>query len=204
VFPPHLFRPRVFRPRVLPTLLLAACLGALLAAPADAPAGAIRALLYEWQPNGPEAGPQLILEEKLDLTGKFGVQCGKGWIFSYFGGGEHPPITFDAATGTISGTDSFPTGTAGIGSSYRAAEVNDYDFKSAGPLVMTLNAHATSAAAVGTLSLQLYAYTKARKHGSHKVKSKKILSASCSIPFDAPNHYAEAAAPSSESPSPEG
>ena len=186
---------RVNRPCVIRPFLLAACVGALLTEPAAAPAGPTRALLYEWLPNGPEAGPQLILEEKLDLTGKFGVQCGKGWIFSYFGGGEHPPITLDTATGTISGTDSFPGGAVGIGSSYRAAEVNYYDFKSAGPLVMTLNAQASTAAAVGTLGLKLYSYTKARRHGSHKIKSKKILSASCSIPFDAPNHYAEAAAP---------
>ena len=94
----------------------------------------------------------------------------------------------------------FPTGTVGIGSTYRNAEVNYFDFKSAGPLVMTLSGQATAAAAVGTLSLRLYSYTKAHKHDGHKVRRKKILSASCAIQFDAPNHYA----PSAETPSPEG
>ncbi len=181
--------------------MLAAGACALLGAPASAQAGATRALLYEWQPNGPEAGPQLILQEKLDLTGKFGVQCGKTWIFSYYGGGEHDPWSISG--GQISGTGEFPTGTAGIGSTYRNAEINDYDFKSAGPLVMTLSGQANAAAAVGTLSLRLYAYTKAHKHNGHKVKRKKVLSASCVIQFDAPNYYAPSA-PVAETPSSEG
>ncbi|MGD0454623.1 MAG: hypothetical protein ABSB69_13585 [Solirubrobacteraceae bacterium] len=180
-------------------VMLVLSIGALAVPLAVARAGGLRAYLYEWQPNGPQTGPLLVLQEKLDLTGKFGVQCGKGWIFSYFGGGEHPPITFDTATGTISGTESFPTNTVGIGSSFRAAEVDYYDIKSAGPVVMTLNAQASAAAAVGTLGLKLYGYTKAHGHGAHRVKAKKVLKASCEVPFDAPNYYAEAAAPTGES-----
>jgi hypothetical protein len=168
-----------------------------LAAPVGAQAAGSRILhaLYEWHPNGATAGPQLVLENKLDLTGKFGVQCGKTWIFAYFGGGgEHDPFSLDATTGALSGSGDFPTGTVGMGSTYRSSEINYYDFKSAGPLAMTLSGQATQAAAVGTLSLKLYAVTKPRGHGAHKAKPKKVLSASCAIPFDAPNFYAEAPA----------
>ncbi len=192
--------------RVIRRVMLLLGVSALLVPLAIARAGGLRAYLYEWQPNGQGTGPMLVLEEKQDLTGKFGVLCGKEWIFSYFGGGEHPPFTFDVAAGTISGTESFPTNTVGRGSSYRAAEIDDYDFKSAGPVVMTLNAQASAAAAIGTLSLQVYGYTKAHGHGRHRVKAKKTLKESCSIPFDAPNYYAPSApvAESPEAPSPEG
>jgi hypothetical protein len=183
---------------------LLAC--ALLGAPACAQAGGGPLhLLYEWMPNGEEDGP-LVLQEKTDLTGKFGVQCGKSWIFTYYGGGEHDPWTLSG--GEIAGTAEFPTGSVGIGSTYRSSEVNYYDFKSAGPVLMTLSGTANDAAAVGTLSLKLYAYTKAHKVHGHKVKRKKVLSASCAIQFDAPNHYApeapSAETPSAEAPSSEG
>lgn len=166
---------------------------------AAARATGVRDYLYEWEPNGQEAGPQLILQEKLDLTGKFGVQCGKVWLFTYFGGGEHPPFTLDRSTGAISGTYSFPTNTVGAGSSYRASEGDYYAVKSAGPMVMTLNAQATTAVAIGTLELKLYGYTKAHGHGAHRVKRRRFLRASCSIAFNAPNRYAEVAAPLGES-----
>lgn len=176
--------------RVIRRLAPLACAAALLAAPAAAHAA--RAYLWQWQPDGEEAGPQLILQDKVSVTGKFGVSCGRSWLFSYYGGGEHPPFGFDQATGAISGTEDFPADTVGIGSSYRAAEVNFFDFKSAGPVVMTLSAQGSQAAAVGTLGLKLYSYTRAHGHGRHRVKAKKVLSASCQIAFDAPNYYAEA------------
>ncbi len=181
---------------------LAALACALLGGPACAQAGGGPVhLLYEWMPNGQESGPQLILQEKTDLTGKFGVQCGKTWVFSYYGGGEHDPWTLSG--GEISGTGEFPTGSVGIGSSYRDAEVNYFDFKSAGPTTMTLSGTANEAAATGTLSLKVYRYTKAHKVHGHRVKGKKVLSESCAIQFNAPNHYAPEA-PSAETPSSEG
>lgn len=155
-------------------------------------------LLYEWMPNGQESGPQLVLEEKADLTGKFGVQCGKYWYYAIFGGGEHDPWSLSG--GALSGTGEFPTNSIGRGSSYRNAEIDYFDIKSAGPTTMTLSGSANDAAAVGTLSLKVYSYTKARKVHGHKVKRKKVLSASCAIAFNAPNHYA----PGAEAPSAEG
>jgi hypothetical protein len=181
-------------------LALAVC--ALLAVPASVQAGGGGPvhLLYEWMPNGEESGPQLVLEEKEDLSGKFGVQCGKDWYFSIFGGGgERDPWSI-SSSGELSGTGEFPGNSVGKGSSYRNAEIDFFDFKSAGPTSLTLSGTANDAAAVGTLSLKVYSYTKARKVHGHKVKRKKVLSASCAIPFDAPNHYA----PSAETPSPEG
>ncbi len=66
---------------------------------------------------------------------------------------------------------------------------------------MTLSGQATQAAAVGTLSLKLYKDVKVRQPGTRRTKLKKVLSTSCQISFDAPNHYAELpAAPSSPPP----
>ena len=67
---------------------------------------------------------------------------------------------------------------------------------------MTLSGTATNAAAIGTLAVKVYTMTKARKRHRHKIKPKKVLSASCSIPFNAPNFYYQA--PSTETPAPEG
>jgi hypothetical protein len=181
-------------------LALVAC--ALLGVPASAQAGAGPAhLLYEWMPNGEESGPQLVLEEKTDLSGKFAVQCGKDWYFAIFGGGgERDPWTISPSD-MLSGTGEFPAHTVGKGSSYRNAEVDFFDFKSAGPVSMTLSGSANDAAATGTLSLRVYSYAKASKRHGHKVKGKKVLSASCAIAFDAPNHYAPSA-PVAEEPAP--
>ncbi len=174
---------------------------ALLGVPACAQAGGGRVpLLYEWMPNGEESGPQLILQEKTDLTGKFGVQCGKDWYFAIFGGGEHDPWTLSSG-GALSGTGEFPTNSVGKGSSYRNAQIDFFDFKSAGPTSMTLSGTANDAAATGTLSLKVYSYTKPHKVHGHKVKGRKVLSASCAIPFNAPNHYAPGA-PVAEEPAP--
>jgi hypothetical protein len=177
-------------------LALLAC--ALLGVTASAQAGGgPEHLLYEWMPGGEGNGPQLILQEKADLTGKFGVQCGKDWYYSIFGGGEHDPWTISSG-GALAGTGEFPTNTVGKGSTYRNSEVDFFDFKSAGPVSMTLSGTANDAAASGTLSLKVYSYTKAHRVHGRKVKRKKILSASCSIPFDAPNHYAPGAAVAEE------
>jgi hypothetical protein len=182
--------------------LLAAVAWALLAVPASAQAASVPDhLLYEWQPNGSESGPQLVLEEKDDLTGRFGVQCGKSWIFSQYGGGGDDPWSLSITTGVIAGTGEFPGGSTGIGSTYRNAEINYFDFKSAGPVAMTLSGTATDAAAVGTLGLKVYTMTKARKRHGHTIKPKKVLSASCQIQFDAPNFYAPSA-PVTEEPAP--
>jgi len=180
-------------------LAVLAC--ALLGVPALAQAGGgPEHLLYEWMPDGQESGPQLVLEEKTDLTGKFGVQCGKDWYYAIFGGGEHDPWTI-GSSGALAGTGEFPTNTVGKGSTYRSSEIDFFDFKSAGPVSMTLSGTANDAAAAGTLSLKVYSYTKAHKVHGHKVKRKKVLSASCAVPFNAPNHYAPGA-PVAEEPAP--
>jgi hypothetical protein len=181
---------------------LAAAICALVGAPAGAQAGGAPVhLLYEWMPGGVESGPQLVLEEKQDLSGKFGVQCGKDWYFAIFGGGgEHDPWTI-GSSGALSGTGEFPGGSVGKGSTYTSSEIDFFDFKSAGPVVLTLSGSATDAAAVGTLALKVYSYTKARKRHGRKIKRKKVLSASCAIQFDAPNHYAPEA-PVREEPAP--
>lgn len=165
--------------------------------------------VYEWTPNGTSAGPQVHIQVKLDVTGHFDVQCGKQWVFAYFGGGEHDPIT-QSSSGLISGTETYPSNSVGVGSSYRTAEVDGYDVKSGGPLVMTLDAQASPfpakvpAAATGTLDLTLYApgsrvpaakavATKHRKHRHRtKAKHKASVIATCQIPFSAANYYAEA------------
>jgi hypothetical protein len=170
---------------------MAVMLLALWLLPGVSAAALSRSLLYEWEPNGETSGPQLVLEEKSDLTGKFGVQCGSIWVFSYFGGGPNPPLSLSRETGVIAGTESYPTNTVGIGSSYRAAEVDYYQIKSAGPVVLTLSGQATQAVATGTLALKVYRYTKAHRVHGRKVKAKKVLRASCSVAFDAPNHYYE-------------
>jgi hypothetical protein len=182
---------------------LAAIVCALLGAPACAQAGGgPEHLLYEWMPGGEGDGPQLVLEEKEDLSGKFGVQCGKDWYYAIFGGGgERDPWTI-SSSGALSGTGEFPGGSVGKGSSYRNSEIDFFDFKSAGPVSLTLSGTANDEAAVGTLSLKVYSYTKARKVHGHKVKRKKVLSASCAIPFNAPNHYAPEAPSGSEEQAP--
>lgn len=170
-----------------------ACVVALALAssvPSSARAAAARPQhdLYEWHPQGEDQGPELMLEDKLDLTGKFAVQCQKTWVFVEFGGG----FQLDTTSGALSGSVEFPKGSVGIGSSFRGSEVNWYDFKSGGPLQATLAGQATAAAAIGTLSLKLYTTSKPRGHtrGKSKAKPKKKLSASCEISFDAPNLYA--------------
>jgi hypothetical protein len=175
-----------------------ACVLLAISASARA-AGRPEHLLYEWTPNGREDGPQLVLEYKNYLTGKFAVQCGSSWYFAIFGAGSWG---LNTTTGELSGTGEFPAGSIGKGSTYRNSEVDYFDFKSAGPVMMTLSGTATDAAAVGTLAMKVYTLTKARKRHGHKLKPKKVLSASCSIPFNAPNFYYQA--PSTETPAPEG
>jgi hypothetical protein len=178
-------------------LVLTVC--ALLFVPTSAQAGGGPVhLLYEWTPNGRESGPQLVLEDKNDLTGKFAVQCGKNWYFAIFGIG---PWTLNASTSVLSGTGEFPGGTIGTGSTYRNAEIDFFDFKSAGPTAMTLSGTATDAAAIGTLALKVYRVIKAHKLHGHKMKAKRVLNASCQIPFDAPNFYAPGP-PVAETPEP--
>ncbi len=187
--------------RVCATLTLAACAGAL-----QAPAALARGQIWEWKPNGPEAGPQVVLEHKPSpwVSGRFGVQCGKHWLYSIFG----LAFKIDAVPGTISGTVGFATNSVGLGSSYRGAEIDFFDFKSAGPVTVTINAQETPASAVGTLALKLYSYTKPRRHDGHTIKAKKVLSASCSIPFDAvdeaPGPPEPAGEPRPSAPGPEG
>ena len=162
-------------------------------------------------PNGSSAGPQLVILVKLDVTGKFAVQCGNTWIYSYFGGGPVDPIVQDPATGAISGTFNFTSNSAGIGGSFRSASTDYYLVKKAGPLVMTLNAQPTPwpargpAGASGTLHLTLYSpgstvpavkagaasSHKKRKH-KHKAKPRTTVVASCQVPFNATNYYAGA------------
>lgn len=164
----------------------------LLTAAAQA-GGPIPHDLYEWHPNGERNGPQLILEDKVDVSGKFGVQCGKEWIYTYYGGGgSNDPFTLNASTGAIAGSALFPAGTVGLGSDYRNAEINFYDFKSAGPTQVTLSGQATPAAATGVLGLRLYRLVKPRHRGA---KAKRELSASCQVHFEAPNFYYEPPAP---------
>jgi hypothetical protein len=178
------------------------------------PGGAPHSLQsYEWMPNGGAAGPQLVILVKLDITGKFAVQCGKTWIYTYFGGGgAGDPITQNAASGAISGTEKYSTNEVGIGSSFLSASTDYYLVKKAGPLVMTLNAQPSPwpatrpAGASGTIQLTLYApgstipagkaaaASKRKKHKrKHKAKAKPktTVVASCQVPFDAPNAYAE-------------
>jgi hypothetical protein len=168
---------------------------------------------YEWVPNGRENGPFVVIQVKLDVTGKFAVQCGKTWIFSYFGGGPVDPIVQNPSTGAISGTFTFSQSSAGIGSSFLSASTDYYLVKKAGPLVMTLNAQPTTwparapAAASGTLQLTLYSpgsvvpatrasaagKHKRRKHrGKAKAKPKTVVIASCTVTFNATNYYAGA------------
>lgn len=192
-------------------------IGALALAPTALAVGSAGHEYFEWEPNGSTSGPQLLLEVKLDVTGHFGVQCGKYWVYASFGGGEADPITQNAAASTIAGTESFPTNTVGMGSSYEAAEADYQLVRSGGPLVMTINAQVTPSvaqpeAANGTLGLTLYkpgsvlpssastAAVAARKH-KHKRKhshSKKphprpkvapVVIASCQVAFTAANYY---------------
>lgn len=197
-------------------LTSAAALAALGSALAAAAAVGAHAELYQWQPNGEQAGPQLTIEVKADVSGIVGVQCGQRWYYTeYGGGGVNDPFTDNA--GTISGTGDYATDSWGTGSSYTGAEVDFQDFHSAGPVVMTINATATPAAATGTISLKVYSRGSVlpgtqgaasakvrhpRKHAhkkhKHKTKPKKKtptttapkLVASCTIPFTAPNYYA--------------
>jgi hypothetical protein len=170
-------------------------------------------------PNGSSAGPQLVILVKLDFTGKFAVQCGNTWIYSYFGGGPVDPIVQDPATGAISRTFNFTSNSAGIGGSFLSASTDYYLVKKAGPLVMTLNAQPTPwpargpAGASGTLHLTLYspgstvpaspgstvpavkagAASSHRKHKhKRKAKPRTTVVASCHVPFNAPNHDAGA------------
>jgi hypothetical protein len=105
-------------------------------------------------------------------------------------------FSLDTATGALSGAVEFPQGSVGIGSSFRSAEINWYDFKSGGPLQASLSGTATASAAVGTLALKLYKLSKPAKHGKrakkHAAARKRTLAASCQISFDAPNLYAPA------------
>ena len=168
---------------------------ALLVIPSAAQSKGPSRLLYEWQPNGEGTGPRLELEDKTEVTGRFGLKCGRDWIYAIFGGGA---FVLDEASETLSGTAHFPAGSVGRGSSYRSSEVDFFDFKSAGPVVMSLNAHANFMAAIGTIAMKVYAFTKPHGHGAHRTKRREVLSDSCSIPFDAPNHYYEVpAAPES-------
>ena len=158
----------------------------------------------------------MVLQVKGDVTGHFGVQCGKSWLYSSFGGGESDPITQDAAASTISGTATFRTNEVGIGSTYEAAESDFQLVRSAGPVVMTINAQVTPSvaqpsAAAGTLTLTLYnagsvlpgtTASAARRH-RHKVHRKHhrkhskgtrptpkpTVVANCQLPFDAANYY---------------
>ena len=203
-------------PFVLIRWPLLGALAVFVAAPATLAAAAATPELFEWEPNGGTSGPQLVLEVKADVTGHLGVQCGKSWFYTYFGGGESDPITQDAAASTISGTETFQTNEVGMGSTYEAAE-SDYQLvRSAGPMVMTINAQVTpsvaqASAAAGTLTLTLYnpgsvlpgtTASAARRH-RHKVHRKHhrkhskrtratpkpTVVANCQVPFDATNYY---------------
>lgn len=181
---------------------LVTCMGALLLlGPSAALAGgeAVSRDLYEWHPNGEGTNPQIVLEEKLDLSGKFDVQCQRVWIFLPIGGGGTAD-PFKLTNGTLSGSYLFPTKDAGYGSSATSAEINYNDFHNAGPLDVQLSGTATAEKAVGTLSLKLYRLVKVKRHGHRKLE--KELSASCAVHFEAPNFYYEAPA-AAESPPPE-
>jgi hypothetical protein len=150
--------------------------------------------LFEWLPNGERNGPELVIEAKgtgAVVSGKFGVQCGKNWLFAIYGGG----FTLDQATGMLTGTANYPAGSIGMGSTYRNAEINFFDFKTAGPVSMTLDAQTSTAAAVGTISFKRYTVIPAHGRPPHRTKAKKLLSASCSLQFDAPNFYYQPPAP---------
>ncbi|HXR28815.1 MAG TPA: hypothetical protein VN772_04485 [Solirubrobacteraceae bacterium] len=211
--PPQRAR-KILRRAALPALLgaLALATNAQAGAGPVAPGGAPPAIqLYEWLPNGRENGPFVVIEVKRDITGKFAVECGKTWIFSYYGGGEADPIIQNLSTGAISGTYTFSQNSAGIGSTYLSASTDYYLVKKAGPLVMTMNAQPTPwpvrapAAASGTLKLTLYtpgsvvpattasgaSKHKRRKHkGKAKAKPKTSVVASCTVAFNAANYYA--------------
>jgi hypothetical protein len=178
-------------------LALASGVAAIDGSAARGAAGRPQHDLYEWHPNGEGNGPMLMLEDKLDLTGRFDVQCQKTWIYVGFGS----VFALNTTTGELSGSVEFPQASIGVGSSYRGAEVNWYDFKSGGPLHATLAGTATPAAATGTLTLKLYSVARARRHRKRRAKPRRTLSASCAISFDAPNVYApEGEAPPSEAP----
>jgi len=185
-----------------------AALGSLLIA-TSAQAGGLPSLQsYEWMPNGSSAGPQLVILVKLDVTGKLAVQCGKTWIFTYFGGGAVDPIVQAPSTGAISGRETYPMHSVGIGPSYVSASTDYYLVKEAGPLVMTLNAQPSQwpargpAGASGALHLTLYAPgskvpgVKVETASSHKKrkkpKPKTVVVASCTVQFSATNYYAGA------------
>ncbi len=185
--------------------------------PAAALAGvSSRPEYFQWQPNGPTSGPQLLLEVKADVTGNFGVQCGGDWVYASFGGGEHDPIVQNGASGVISGTETYRTNEIGIGSNYEAAQSNFELLRSGGPLVMTVNAQVTpsvamASAATGTLALTLYkpgselpaGAAKVSSRHRHKRRHKRARKpkrkpsakaspiANCQVPFDAVNYYAE-------------
>ncbi len=169
--------------------LLVICMTLATAAPAGAAAPPVKDL-FEWLPNGEGNGPELVIEAKGTgdfISGRFGVQCGRSWLFAIYAGG----FTLDRATGMLTGTASYPAGSVGMGSSYRNAEINFFDFKSAGPVTFTLDAQTSPAAAVGTLSLKRYTVVAAHGRAPHRTRARRVLSASCSMQFDAPNHYFE-------------
>ncbi len=175
-------------------LRLASCTGALLLlGPSMALAGGgVSHVLYEWHPGGEGTDPQLVLEEKADLSGKFDVQCGRVWIFLPIGGGGTAD-PFKLSGETLSGSYLFPTKDAGYGSSGVGAEVNYNDFHNAGPLDVTLSGTATAEKALGTLTLKLYKLAKVKRHGHKKLV--KTLSAGCAVHFEAPNFYYQPPAP---------
>jgi len=184
--------------------LLAVAAGAPLLLTASAQATIPTFALYEWMPNGSHSGPQLVIQYKPDLyvTGRYGLQCGNTWIFAIYSGG----FALNPATGALSGTIESPAGAIGKGTSYTNAQIDFFDFKSAGPVTMTIDAQVTDTAVTGTISAKIYRYAKAHKHGKRRIKRQKLLATSCAIPFEAVGHPSAAAlAPphGSEAPIPE-
>jgi hypothetical protein len=172
--------------RVFRSLSLAALIVALTLVPAAAAAGGPPVHeLYEWHPNGERNGPELeLIYKNGELNGKFGAECGKTWIFASLG------VLLNQSTEQMSGTYTDPVQSVGIGSSYRNSEINWYDFKSGGPLRVSISGTATFEKAVGTLSLSLYHMVKPKhKAGRPKPKAKRELTSSCDIHFEAPNFY---------------
>lgn len=212
--------------RLASPALLAATAALVAAPPALAgggtgPGGTPMLQQYEWIPAGPDAGPLVEVQVKSDVTGRFGVQCGPKWVYTFFGGGEHDPIT-ESSAGLISGTQIYPSNSIGVGASFREAVDDEQLVDSGGPLVMTLSAQAAPfparipAAITGTLALTLYspgsptppatatagAVRRADVASSHgkpkrkrrrkpKPKPRSTVIASCRIPFTAANYYAE-------------
>ena len=166
-------------------------------------------LVFDWYPNGSDAGPQFSFLWKSPTTGNgyFGIPCTNGtWAAGTVGG-----MTY-TSSGSFSVDEDDPGG--GAGASYLAAQVNYRDFEDQ-PMVVTVTGQISPSLAMptsadGTITAQVYAKGSAlppvpaatagrtpKKPARHRAKPKpkpapkpaSKLIASCSATFSAQNYY---------------